>query len=930
MSLPYIVATKVAYTNGTSAASITFDDWFTGQQTGDWFMLIAHNDTGTTALGVSGWTEQISAAPNNSSSRCGVWAVRHTGSTITVPTVTGTSAAWRVLALHIRGAGSTLLDAASARTNQTASTQSLTLPSITTTNNNCLIIRVIGMDGSGFSNWDKIAESCVNIDRGSDTDGSLGACELQVWYENARTSGAVPARTLTRGVSDGGTLYTLAIIGSVSGAAMPEIEAPTITTHYNGAHAVPTWNDISTIRTTLNGTTVGTCTPTPSISGNTATPEQHGSVHVISVVPVTTSGVIIGAYTALPSNADLTQGIFSLMARSNSSASFGTEGVGLYFEDNVGQWKTLMVYPKGLGLTFYSYFGYVTAETFTDTSAGSIDWTNISRIGLFYRKISAGTTAQTLAIGRVCNINGAFKISGGSATNPITPAFIANALIGQSLYGAALVQAGSQAAVCVPLTIGNTAASYYKAQGQALAIPAAGTAGFKVYRLAAQDMTLTYKAASGDTISNTGSVFAPAVLQNITFDSATSASATYDLGGVVATSAVTLATNAAVVGATFTDCTKITGKGCAVTECRILATRASDAAISFDTSGASIVGTTIDITGKTVDYHVELGTSVTAFDATDAVFTGTAQVNQIHVLKTTGTVTITLALGQTEPTYTSSGATVVFDQPILATTWTNPDLADGTTILVRNIDTSTTIAYVASLATGTGYSITLVPGVDYTPGDEIQVRQSRKNGTTYYVERTSRIITSAGGGTITEADALSQCSICTAFALDGEDYDAKFDIDYVDDELDIDVTGTWQTAQLMVWWKWQMTVQTAMESFWGAWSVESDGSFKNNVDTLSSVLDNTTATDCVETSRRRVRRSDGARPIKANRLIDVSWSEPVTVVSTGSGVQPGDITAIGAEVASRSQAGELHADVRWVNDVSVTGTGQTGDEWGPA
>jgi hypothetical protein len=47
-------------------------------------------------------------------------------------------------------------------------------------------------------------------------------------------------------------------------------------------------------------------------------------------------------------------------------------------------------------------------------------------------------------------------------------------------------------------------------------------------------------------------------------------------------------------------------------------------------------------------------------------------------------------------------------------------------------------------------------------------------------------------------------------------------------------------------------------------------------------------------------------------------------------VLPADIIAIGDEVATRSQAGDLHADVRWVNNVDVTGTGQVGDEWGPA
>ena len=76
-------------------------------------------------------------------------------------------------------------------------------------------------------------------------------------------------------------------------------------------------------------------------------------------------------------------------------------------------------------------------------------------------------------------------------------------------------------------------------------------------------------------------------------------------------------------------------------------------------------GTTIDVTGTSAGYHIELGTSVTAFTLTDVTFNGTPGTDKIHVLATTGTVTITLS-GTTSlvvSDVTSEGAAIVITVP---------------------------------------------------------------------------------------------------------------------------------------------------------------------------------------------------------------------------------------------------------------------------
>lgn len=284
--------------------------------------------------------------------------------------------------------------------------------------------------------------------------------------------------------------------------------------------------------------------------------------------------------------------------------------------------------------------------------------------------------------------------------------------------------------------------------------------------------------------------------------------------------------------------------------------------------------------GSAADIVISGATAGDEFDFTGLDFQTTS------VIENTSGANIVALIGQDSalPTKLETSGTIELKQVFNPTTWTNEDLADGTTVLVRNITTSTTIDY-ATVSGGTGYTISMAAGTDYTAGDIIEVRQSRQSGTAYYIPQTSTITTTLGGGAFIEAGALAADAVLNAIGLTGSDYDAKFELDYVDDELDIETAGTWQVGELMTWWEYQMTLQTPMEEFWGAWEVMEDGSFRNDTSILSSYIDTTETGDSVESTGRRIHRSDGARPIKSpttgGGTVDLSWRDPVTVVATG-------------------------------------------------
>jgi hypothetical protein len=242
----------------------------------------------------------------------------------------------------------------------------------------------------------------------------------------------------------------------------------------------------------------------------------------------------------------------------------------------------------------------------------------------------------------------------------------------------------------------------------------------------------------------------------------------------------------------------------------------------------------------------------------------------------------------------TSGTITLDNSPEPATiTYNNALLANGTTILVLNTTSDVTLDYVASLATGTGYSVVLTKGTDYDEGDVIAVRITRKNGTTYYTEAQDVILAGVPTTVVDSATELALCSVCNAFGLDGASstIDDKFSLDYVNNELDIVVGGSWTMAEAMVWWKYQMTIELPMTVFWNTNMVQADGSFYNDSDILPVNFDNGTSTDAIESSGRRFYRKDELRPIRSptsgGGTIDLAWRVPVTAIETGtSGLTP--------------------------------------------
>ena len=932
-----------AQTNGTSATSPTWESWFSSQADNDIILIAAHNDAGTSALGIDvGWTELHGPAPSNSLSRTGVWWRRRTGGVdIAAPTLTGASAGWAVVAIKFNGIDATTAIDASAVTEQTAATATPTCPTATSVTNNAIVLRIVGRDGTNCPVPDEQFGKYTMVATVTDNDSATTAivASLAVAQQFQETAGAVGTFAFRDAVSDGGRQMTVVLRPAV-GATKPLFTKPATNAHV--LFPIPTTQystvtDISTVFATISGETVQTATASvAAVTGTGSISDVEAGIvgafsELRSSQAATPSGPAgwYGAFASLAASVDFSANLFGAVLRIPADNQRATDTPVLLFGDGSGNYALVRTASR-IGYNTFTYHLAHLPSLSTVETVGTIDWSAVTKIGFAKYATANGTASarvQEMAIKHVFAVPVATPLvtihGEGVGVSDIHDVFKSLG-VGSSMSA---IQGGVQLLSKMSIQLGDTA-SPVGFVGEGASIAFATSSGSPGYGARDGDTAIRFEAGASDSISIDALSI---VSQGSTVDMDVDSAAT--IGGLTGSAVFIgmipdLSNSQDMTGARFIDCAKVLAYGGTLDQCSIKSTRATDAALSASVSGGGFTGGSIDLTGATCSYHVELGSSVTAFDLAGATLAGTAGTNNIHVLRTTGTVTITLAQGQTVPTYTTDGATVAFDQPVLDTSWTNEDLADGTVVLVRNVTSSTTIDF-ATVSGGVGYTISMQPGVDYTVGDVIEVRQSRQSGTTYWIERTSTIITTAGGGDLVEADDLESCTICNAFSKDGADYESDFSLDSTNDELDIDVSGPWEASSLMVYWKYKMTQQAPMEEFWRAWDVQTDGSFRNDVSIMSSYLDNTTSADANESTGRRVHRSDGARPVKADRLIDVSWRDPVTVVATGSGVLPADITAIGAEVATRSQAGELHADVRWVNDVAVDGTGTEGDPWGP-
>lgn len=831
--MAYVVSQTTTSTEGTTTASFVTTIPTDAQADGDYILIAAINDAGTTALGIdAGWTEVYKSAAAVSGTRAGIWYKKRSGSDVTAPTLTGTNEDWIACAMLIRDAdGTTFLDVAVGTTEQTASTQTPAAPSVTPTNTNTLVLRILAMDSGAYSNPSAGWGTFTDVVRYTDT----GTLEMYIAQQLQSAASATGTFTWERNQNDGGVLATLAIRNKTNGGIPAAFSgAPTVVNRLDVLASFPTFTSIQSIQATIAGQTtlVPSSGPTASQGTTYATdPNWNGCFATVTLTPPASTGAFGFYWTT---TADFSAGKpFAMTLACPSAAALSNDGPLFYFEDGSGNWRTWRPAKRavlGNGV-FRAFTADLPNESFVDSS-GTINWASVTRVGLVLINVTATSTARAFSI-RGLYTNNPLVVTGGNTAKPITPSDIAQCILSGTGIYRGFVQGSGQALSTIPIQIGDgSTATYYKASAQSLEYDIGGLATKPWFRLGAQDQEFRIKASASDTIDLSASILATTTSQNLVIDSGSSTSATYVFTAAsIVGWTVTWKTGVTCDGATFSGCAEIDGQGGTFNNCTITDTTSTDAAIAF-TANSTMTGTEIDVTGTSAAYHIELGTSVTAFTLTDVTFTGTPATDKVHVKKTTGTVTISIA-GTTSLAagdVTSDGATVVISAPPIYQSVVITNLTVGSRVQIYDTTNSSELANEVAGSS----SVTWTDGTAYVADRDIRVRIA------YATTSTAKRFIESDIGTVGDGSPNSETltyranqvddSVYVNNAIDGSAVSGVTFTDAATDLVNINVVAnTISWKQIYAAWVWYA---------FGATGIASDIDYIDAVDEANYILSN--------------------------------------------------------------------------------------------
>lgn len=850
--------------------------------------------TGTYACTTPGWAIHPSfSVTTGNGMRLVIFYKVATSNNETPPTfTTSANTYWLVAVSAIADFLVSDIFGASATLNSAGATDTALTPSFSTAADNVLLIDIAGWYSSATTSR-AMFDSVGNVPMFAQSGNNL---TLVIGYRSKETAGAVPQISCYNPLATpvAANITTIAIKNAVGGSlpVVPKQHYTPILRALRLTHAANDGLTYVNSYTSLGGTLAGRAIE--DIINASCTTASDGTywpcVHAFNPAGTINSAWCGGGLQfATPLN--LTNKILRLGYICDDVGRTGTLGAVVVFFTSTGNWAAFRVVPKSAYFE-KDVFMYFWSSDATDVydSQGTVDYTNITEIHFLHQRASSTYTAIKITALALCDKAAPLIITGGGPNFPIKAASLQAVVDGWNSRRTADFRGSGQLQYRTPIQLGNGADfTYVDTAGDSFEQPRRANflLGIYGFNVGAGYAGVVCKTAATDTLKYRRSILAAENAGYFTIDPASSALASTDFENQqFRNTTVTWSSNIPCNNTLFASSPEVDLKAATVTNA-VFGQPSGTHAAKID-SGATLTDCTFNAASSS-QYALRIPTAGDYY-LNNLVFN--VHTKALDITAITGTVTIHIPVTDTKANYTydTAGATVVFVQTATNTTYENTVWVAGTVVMLVNKTANTQLDYTTLVATG--YTKVLVPGVDYTVGDEIEIRAGRKNGTTYYQEYTNSFVTTPAGGTISSIAQLQVCPICTAFGLDGDDYLTDYAVDLVDDEMEVTTTADFELAEAMVWWKTIILEEANMFQLWGAMSVMEDGSFRNNSALIPMLWDNQTAEDVVETTGRRFHRTDGARPIKdpttGGGSLDIAWRVPVTVLAVGSGVTAQD------------------------------------------
>jgi hypothetical protein len=214
-------------------------------------------------------------------------------------------------------------------------------------------------------------------------------------------------------------------------------------------------------------------------------------------------------------------------------------------------------------------------------------------------------------------------------------------------------------------------------------------------------------------------------------------------------------------------------------------------------------------------------------------------------------ITVTIPAGTTYTTAANVGGaiTVIFPNVNIDIT----GLIAGSTIQIYN--TTDSVELYCAVVAGTSYTHSL----QYVSNKALRLRVSRQSGATAYTPFETIGTLTSSGAAITANQVAS--TIYNTWAIDGS-AQTQYTADGPNVDIDITAGGSYTKKSLAAWWMYYLTTVAGIRAFWGAYTLESLTSIKQDITVVDVLLQNTaTGTTVVFTDNDvRYYRSDFSIP----------------------------------------------------------------------
>lgn len=910
---------KSVTTSTGNGASVAVTD--VSHAIGDLLCLFASNDGGGTSLGVSGtgWAKLGTDAASAGSRSAWFYKIA-TGTSGEGPTVSGAADDWAFSYYVIEGATATPFGASPAdgtdykRTDYdiTSVKGAITIASgaLTTLTDNGLALIGINIDTGTATLGIKPNPDDYTLD--STIVINSGGVSHVTGHLQLGAAGSTPALVSYSNTQEGGNAWIIHIRDSGAGLIQRDCRAGGEISKWHGdfgsaleslTYSSPKTN-FDTTTNKIDGLDCSTTTPTAStLADALAAP---GSLTSIADATNGVADVWAGASWAV-SSLNLTGAVESLRWQlSSTSTPLGSKGVLLLFGSGSTMTTNWVAYqlvanPSTLaGLSASTnYMSEIALGAATEfASSGTVDWSAVTRVGFVYHRVAGSATSRTIYIRNQVDHKTA-KLIGGSEAYPVQISLLCDTLKANGVPFVATKQGAGQSLLKSAVQIGDgSIPTYFKCEAQSLEYPLPWLLtdiGQMEWNANASSVGVTVYASASDTIDFSAGVLATSVKQPFTLHASTSGSATYRWTGFSLVGYdPTWATAVDCSGMTFANCDTVKFKGASVTGVTIKNLHddvgTTDAAASWDTSGATVTSTTIDVTGSSAGYHIELGTSVTAITLADVTFTGTPGTDKVHVLKTSGTVTITIS-GTTTLSLsdvTSAGATVVIaaPQPTLDATV----LADTRVVLYnRTTDAELDNTFV----TGTSWSFVVTSGA--STADVLDLYTFKEG----YEESVATIIYSGDDATFAVEQAVDDAIDYYRTTESITDYTALTEFDFYSPDIYIqsdDADGVTSLKRLFIFYNGALTTEDGARYMRGGVTFRSPFDVVINRSVVAMAVDNVSTTLGLYFSDEgtiRVTTDDGS-----------SWIAPPSApgsIRYAFGVAPGQVQVGGSPMTTEDR-----------------------------